>query len=78
LAVCRNKRQHCQKQLAQIGLDMQLISAALLSHGEDVEMEDEDNDDMGLEGSMDLEGKTVPQLKECLASCVSALNPRAS
>lgn len=73
LAVCRNKRQHCQKQLAQIGVDIQLINAALLSHGEDVEMEEDDSDDVGLEGSMNLEGKSVPQLKEHLASCVSML-----
>ena len=124
LAVCRNKRQHCQKQLAQvlvgsarlclgvhltlpgssallrlalpgssahhlrqqqllrpdssapilaqIGVDLQLINAALLSHGQDVEREDEEaDDDLGLEGSMDLEGKTVAQLRECVASCKS-------
>lgn len=50
--------------LAQIGVDLQLINAALLSHGEDVEMEDEEADDLGLEGSMDLEGKTVAQLRQ--------------
>jgi len=56
---------------AQTAVDLQLINAALMSHGEDATMEedDDDEDDAGVEASVDLSGKTVPQLKECLSDC---------
>jgi len=70
LAVCRNQREHCKKELSQVSANMQLVSAALMSHGEDAAMDDDDDDDEeAVEGSMDLAGKTVPQLKECLSEC---------
>ena len=56
---------------AQTAVDLQLINAALMSHGEDATMEDDEDDeeDAGVEASVDLSGKSVPQLKECLSDC---------
>mmetsp|Transcript_22654 Transcript_22654/g.55916 ORF Transcript_22654/g.55916 Transcript_22654/m.55916 type:complete len:360 (+) Transcript_22654:159-1238(+) len=72
LAVCRNKREHALQCLAKQSMDSELIRAALMSHGVDVE-EDSTMMDVDLpestEPPMDLEGKSVQQLQECLGMC---------
>ena len=69
LAACCNRGAHCREQLAQAAADVQLINAALMSHGEDVEMDDDDDQvDGSLDGSMDLTGKGVAELRASLAA----------
>ena len=68
LAASCNRGAHCREQLAQAAADVQLINAALMSHGEDVEMDDDDQVDGSLDGSMDLTGKSVAELRASLAT----------
>jgi len=70
LAVCANKKDMYMQELCKLQSDSQLISAALLSHGEEVEdmmMEDIDTEGYdSKEAPVDVTDKNVEQLKSML------------
>jgi ubiquitin carboxyl-terminal hydrolase L5 len=76
LAVCRNQRQYASQMISQNCFNAELLKAALLSHGIDVndEMQDMDENPDFTPTPLDLTGLTVDQLKQRLADCRSEMN----
>ena len=76
LAVCRNQRQYVSQMISQNCLNVELLKAALLSHGveEGEDMQDLDENPYFTPVPIDLTGLTVEQLKQRLSECRSEIN----